>query len=145
MPYASKLDLENTYGVENVAVLADHDGDGVPEEEAIDEALESASSIIDSHLGARYSVPIGNPPPIMRDLCIDIAWYRLAYSRLKQTAEMRLRYEDAIKLLTRISDGKASIGLDDGGTVGGGDGTGDGTSDDQSGSLVGRTRWLERA
>jgi phage gp36-like protein len=140
MPYASKQDLEDVYGVDLVTRLSDHNNDGVADEEPIEKALVSASSIIDSHLAARYSVPLDVPTPVIRDLAIDIAWYRLAYSRLKQTDEMRLRYEDAIKLLQRIAEGKASVGLDTG------DGTGgDGSSDDQSGAYVGRTQYINRA
>ena len=136
MAYASQVDLENAYGTDLVTRLSDHDQDGVADQAPIDDALVAASSIIDAYLAARYSVPLERPTPIVRDLCVDIAWYRLAYSRLKQTTEMRLRYEDAIKLLTRVSEGKASIGLDT---------TGDAGSDDQSGRMVTRTRFLNRS
>jgi len=135
--YASQMDLENTYGRDLVTVLADTNDDGFANQEAINEALKSASAIIDAYLGARYSVPVF-ATPVVRDLAVDIALYRLAYSRLKQTAEMRQRYEDAIGLLMRISDGKASIGLD----LEEGDDDG---STDQPGSIVGRTGFLERA
>lgn len=141
MPYATKLDLENTYGEELVVTLADHDDDGIAEEEAINDALEAASSIIDAYIAARYTVPVSPGTPALRDMCIDIAWYRLAYSRLKQTAEMRLRYEDAIKLLIRIGEGKASIGVD----VTGPNGEPEGISDDVMGGFTARTAWLERA
>jgi phage gp36-like protein len=134
--YAAQIDLENQYGTDLVTRLADHDGDGVADQAAIDDALASATSIIDAYLAARYTVPLENPPPIVRDLTVDIAWYRLAYSRLKQTAEMRLRYEDAIKFLTRVADGKASIGLDT---------TGEGASDDTLAKWEARTSFLNRA
>ena len=136
MPYAAQIDLENVYGKDLVRKLADHDGDGVADQEAIDDALTAASSIIDGYLAIKYPVPLANPPMLVRDLCVDIAWYRLAYSRLKQTAEMRLRYEDAIKFLSRVADGKASIGLDT---------DADDVSDDQSSTLVGKITYLNRA
>jgi phage gp36-like protein len=98
--------------------------------------MHSASSIIDGYLSVRYAVPINPTTQLLRDLCVDIALYRMALSRLKQTAEMRLRYEDAIKLLTRISDGKASIGQDT---------DDDGLSDDQSGSAVAKYTFVQRA
>lgn len=135
MVYATQLDLENVYGAALVAKLADHDGDGVADQPAIDDALTSASSIIDAYIGRRYVVPISPPTPVVRDLAVDIAWYRLAYSRLKQTAEMRLRYEDAIKLLESIAAGTAGIALP-------GEGGG---STDQSPQFVARTEWLQRA
>ena len=136
MAYAAQIDLENQYGVDLVTRLADYDGDGVADQSAIDDALTSAQSIVDAYLAARYPVPLANPPPVVRDLTVDIAWYRLAHNRLKQTAEMRLRYEDAIKLLTAVAGGKASIGLDS---------TGEGVSDDQTGKFRAKTEWLQRA
>ena len=136
MPYCTQKDLEDTYGVDLVARLADHNNDGIPEQECIDDALTSASAIIDAYLAARYAVPLTVYPVVVTDLCVDIAWYRLAYSRLKQTDEMRQRYEDAIALLTRIADGKAAIGLDS---------DDDGVSDDQPGTMNARTIYLLRA
>jgi phage gp36-like protein len=150
MPYATRLDLENAYGETLIAKLADHDGDGVPEDEAIDDALEAATSIIDAHISARYTVPVDPVTHVVKDLAIDIALYRLAYSRLKQTDEMRLRYEDAINLLKRIADGKATIGVDVVDGSGDGDGSG-GPTDGSGGGVSGdskftaRTRWLLRA
>lgn len=139
MAYAAQVDLENQYSVDVVKRLADQDNDGTigPDDQAaMDDALSSASSIIDAYLGTRYSVPISNPPTVLRDLCVDIAWYRLAHSRLKQTQEMRLRYEDAINLLKLIAAGKAAIGLDT---------DDDGVSDDQSAAMVARSAYLLRA
>jgi phage gp36-like protein len=136
MSYASQLDLENAYGAQLVTVLSDHDDDGVADPEPIADAMQAASSIIDAYLSVRYPTPIQNPPQVVKDLTVDIGLYRLAYSRLKQTDEMRKRYDDAIQLLKDIVAGKASIGLDT---------DDDGISDDQPGSVFGRTRFLSRA
>ena len=136
MAYATQMDLENVYGKRLVTKLSDHDNDGAADQEAIDHALSAASSIIDGYLSVRYSVPLSNPPTVVRDYCVDIAWYRLAYSRLKQTNEMRLRYEDAINFFKRVGEGKASIGLDT---------DDDALSDDQSASMTGKTTYLLRA
>jgi phage gp36-like protein len=136
MAYASQLDLENVYGTQLVTRLSDHDNDGVADPPPINDALRAASSIIDGYLSVRYQTPLDNPPALIRDLAVDIALYRLAYSRLKQTDEMRKRYEDAIAFLRQVAKGEASIGLD----------TDEDTySDDQSATLVGKTRFLNRA
>ena len=136
MSYATQMDLENVYGQDLIRRLSDHDNDGVADQEAIDDALRSASSIIDGYLSVRYPVPLQKVPPVVRDYTVDIGLYRLAYSRLKQTTEMRLRFEDAIKFFTLVASGKASIGLDT---------DDDDQSDDQSGSIYGRTKFLLRA
>ena len=114
--YVTKADLETTYGVDLVKRLADHDGDGVADKNVIDKACTDAQAIIDTYLAVRYELPLldtlAEIPITVKNLAVDIAWYRLAYNRAKQTAEMRQRYEDAIKLLERIADGKASLGID---------------------------------
>jgi phage gp36-like protein len=110
MAYATRKDLEDTYGVAKVAEIADR-GDGVSTQ-AIENALDSASALIDANISVLYSVPIDPPPIVLRDICIIIAIYRLAVDPLKQTADMRKRFEDAIALLERVAEGKASIGLD---------------------------------
>jgi phage gp36-like protein len=82
-------------------------------------------------------VPLIEDVPItVRELCVDIALYRLAHNPLKQTDEMRRRYEDAIKFLERVADGKASIGLDT---------SGRGESVDQVADPMERTELLLRA
>lgn len=139
MSYATQNDLERVYGESMVMRLADHDNSGTLDEQdqaAINDALTSASSTVDGYLATRYPVPLANPPLVIKNLTIDIAWYRLAYSRLKQTTEMRQRYEDAIDFLKDVSRGKASIGLDT---------NEDGVSDDQSGSVTSSTSFLDRA
>lgn len=134
MAYATQIDLEQNYGADKVARLADYDRDGSPDPDAIEEALASASSIIDAYISVRYSVPLSIVTVVVRDLCVDIALYRLAHDDLKRTLEMRQRYDDAIALLIRIADGKASIGLDT---------DGDGESE-VGGAFAATTRFLGR-
>lgn len=134
--YATQLDLETAYGAGLIARLADNDGDGAADQAAIESALEVASAIIDGYLAVRYAVPLEQAPVTVRELCIDLALYRLAHNSLKQTAEMRLRYEDAIKFLERVADGKASIGIDV---------DGDGASEDQVADPMARIELLLRA
>ena len=50
-------------------------------------------------------------PDLVRDLCIDIALYKLAEVGQGLNEEKRTRYEDALSLLKRIADGKANLDL----------------------------------
>lgn len=135
MSYATQLDLEQNYGVNKVTRLADFDRDGAADVDVITEALEFASSIIDAHLSIRFAVPVTPVTRVVRDLCVDIALYRLAHDELKRTVEMRQRYEDAIDLLKRIAEGKASIGQDV---------DGDGQSDIIGGEFTSAVGFLKR-
>lgn len=136
MGYAVRLDLERIYGKDLIDNLADINDDGQPDMNVVEEAISGASAIIDGYVGVRYSVPIQPAPEVLRNFCVDIATYRMAYHKLKQTDEMRKRYEDAIKFLERVADGKAALAIDS---------NSDGGSDDQAPGSVITTSFLNRA
>lgn len=110
MTYATQEDIVATYS-EDALYVADRDGDGVIDAEAVSKALEAASASIDSYIGVRYSLPIEGGNPLLRDFCIDIALYRLALSRDAQTEEHRRRFEDAVNSLKEIARGNATLNL----------------------------------
>jgi phage gp36-like protein len=133
--YVTLEDLETTYGQDLIRRLADHDGDGHADQEVIDKAAADATATINTYLGVRYTLPLVVIPLTVKNLAVDIALYRLAYNRMKQTAEMRLRYEDATKLLVAIAKGDASIGVDT---------DEDGETDDQAGGAVAKITFHHR-
>lgn len=127
MPYATADDIVDLYGAAQLAVIADRDGDGLPDQPAVDRALDEASVEIDLHIGARYPLPLPTTPPALRRIAVDIAVYRLAQGGAILTTEFRTRYDDAVATLKRIAEGRASLGLPadpggagDGGTSSGG-------------------------
>jgi phage gp36-like protein len=109
MAYATREDIESLYGPQLVSIIADLTEDGQPEDVAVERALNEASSEIDTYLAVQYLTPINPAPPILVQLCRDMAIYRLALQSSVRTTEMRTRYEDAIKMLERIAAGKASL------------------------------------
>lgn len=118
--YASKEDIDNLYGVELLVRLADNNRDGIPDPEIVDRGLVAADEICDAYLSAVYTVPLTSTPGVIRNCAIDIAVYKIALSRGTRTDEMRLRYEDALAILDKISAGKIGLGLP---TTTGDDGT----------------------
>ncbi len=110
MPYAVLSDITELYGPD-VLYVADRDGDGVADVAAVARALDQASDEIDSFVGVRHVLPLPVVPGILRQHAVDIAVYRLALSRNVLTDEHRVRYEDALGSLKRISEGKASLNL----------------------------------
>lgn len=111
MPYATPADITDLYGA-HALVVADHDLDGAPDLTAVGRALDMASGEIDTYLARRYSLPLAVvTTPHLTQLCVDIALYRLALSQDVASTEHRLRYDDAISVLTRIADGRAVLVL----------------------------------
>lgn len=123
MTYATAQDIIDLYGEDLLRRLADRDKDGLPDDAVVADALQGADEICNAYLSAQFTVPVVPTPGIVRTCAIDIAVYRMAIERAQRTDEMRLRYEDALKILDKIAKGDIGIGLPPGGGGGGGDPT----------------------
>lgn len=115
MAYCTLDDLYNDKPSELLRLFAGDEGDSdATVDSRLGAAIEKASARIDSYLCSRYPTPLENPPPSVRDLCVDIAVYYI-FSRRgidEDSAEksVQKRYDDALKFLREISSGSASIG-----------------------------------
>ena len=86
----------------------------------ISDALERASSEVDSYLADRYATPLSGSdpiPPVVVSVTGDIARYRLTGGDIRDTDPIRERYTKALNWLRDVADGKAGIpGLPPAGT-----------------------------
>lgn len=112
MGYCTQTDLEERYGSADLVAMTDYDGDGSADADAVAEAISGAGAEVDSYLGVRYSVPLASTPDRIRDVCITLAWYRLALGRDSVSESIRKAYEDAIRWLEGVAAGRFSIGVD---------------------------------
>jgi len=108
MAYAVLQDLIDRYGQTEILELTDRDQSGQVDEAVAQKALDDAAAEVDGYLGGRYELPLDSPPPVLSRLTSDIARYRL-YDNLAPD-EVRNRYEDAVKFLRAVSEGKISLG-----------------------------------
>lgn len=122
MGYATKEDIDELYGTDVLVKIADYDRDGTPDPLVVDKGLLAADEICDAYLSAQYTIPVVPTPGVVKNCAIDIAVYKIALGRGGRTDEMRVRYEDALALLEKISTGKVGLGLPPE-TVDNGDGT----------------------
>src|SRR3954470_3734390 len=111
MGYATKEDIDELYGTDLLVRVADYDRDGTPDPAVVAKGLEGADEICDAYLSAQYTIPVVPTPGVVRNCAIDIAVYKMALGRTSRTDEMRVRYEDALALLEKISTGKVGLGL----------------------------------
>lgn len=112
MAYATPDDITAAYGFDAI-FAADRDGDGVADAGKVEFALADASAEIDSFLATRYPLPLAEPHPVLKRLCIDIAVYRMANSADVVSDAMRQRFEDALRALAEFSAGKRRLSLPD--------------------------------
>lgn len=110
MGYATQEDIIELYGQDLLLRVADVDKDGDPDEEVVTKGLQSADDICNAYLSAQYSIPVTPTPGVVRTCAVDIAIYKMALQRGGRTDEMRVRYEDALSLLEKISKGTVGLG-----------------------------------
>lgn len=113
MAYASRADIEATYSADLLLNIADYDRDGQVDAPVVEAALNHATGVINSHLSVRYKLPLASVPDFLKAAAVDLAVYRIANTADRLTVEMRQRYEDHIRHLERIADGKAGLGFQD--------------------------------
>lgn len=107
--YASKADIDALYGERLLARIVDRDDDGEADTTGVEAALLSADRLIDGYVGSAYTLPLPSIPPILTELAIDIAVYRVSLELGSRTDEMRIRYDDAVCRLKDISNGKLTL------------------------------------
>ena len=109
--YATVEQVIKRYGDDLLHIIADRDRDGEIDQEAVTLALADASGQIDSALAKRYPLPlpIQSRPALLTRLCVDIAVYWLAEDGAGATDDKRRRYEDAMKYLERLADGRIDL------------------------------------
>jgi phage gp36-like protein len=109
--YCTQSDLEARFGDEEVLLASDRDGSGVADAAAISACITAASGEVDSYVRARYDLPLTIPvPEHLEHVACDITMYKLSAHGPAYTEEKRVRYEDAISWLLKLSKGIVTLG-----------------------------------
>ena len=103
------------------ALIGDNFIENIDEREAfmaplIDAAIGDADAEIDGYLAKRYAVPLAPAPKVINKFSKDIAVYNL-FSRIgiDESTDQKTylnRYNQAIKFLTLVAEGKVSLGAE---------------------------------
>lgn len=112
MAYATKEAMIARFGEAELIQLTDR---AVPAAGAIDDAvlvgaMTDADMESDASIGARYTLPLTEVPPVVTRIACDLARYFLFDKAAPE--EVRNRAKDARDLLRRIAKGEVSLGLD---------------------------------
>jgi len=105
MAYASQSDLVERFGERMLVDLTDRADQpaGVIDAAVVARALDDADAMINGYLAARYSLPLATTPPLVRDLALAIAIYKLHRDTVSD--KVRQDYSDALKALSLIATG----------------------------------------
>lgn len=110
MSYAVKQDMIDRFAQSELIQLTDRTGSAIAiDDTVLNQALADADAEIDGYLMGRYALPLPSLPKILIGVGCDIARYRLYDDRA--TEQVTKRYDDAIKLLKMVGEGKLSLGI----------------------------------
>jgi phage gp36-like protein len=111
--YCTQQNLIDRFGELELMQLTDRDNIGVINAATVANAIAMASADIDSYIGARYPLPLTSVPDVLTDKCEVLARYRLYGNGA--TEQVRNDYEDALKWLVGVRDGKNMLGVNSAG------------------------------
>lgn len=108
MGYASRQDMSDRYGEEELIQLTNRANTAGPVDETVlARALADADAEIDTYLLGKFPLPLDPVPRVLVRVACDIARFRLFDD--KATEEVRARYQDAISLLGKIASGTVAL------------------------------------
>lgn len=110
--YATQANLEERFGTAELLKLTDRAAPptGEIDTAVVSRALSDADAEINGYLAVRYTLPLSSTPAVLTRLACDIARYRLYDDWANE--QVRTRYEDAVKLLKLIAEGKVLLGTE---------------------------------
>ena len=116
MNYCTLEDIRGHISEARLVEITDdtHPNDsGTVNADIVEKAIKESSDIIDAYIGKRFKLPLPGIPSVLRTICVDLSIYNL-YERVTEmdiSEGMKLRYNNAIKMLERIAEGEMSIGI----------------------------------
>lgn len=115
MAYATFADLVAAASVEKLRLYTDNADVGEPDQAFCELMLDQASADIDGKIGQRYTLPLPTPKAaVLKGTCIDLAMYRIFGHRDLSPGEVwKDRYEQAMKFLDKVAEGRQTLGQDD--------------------------------
>lgn len=114
MTYATKQDLIDRFG--ETELIQRTDRTNVPpttvDDDVVAQHLADAFGMIDGYVAKRYTLPLATVPASLRKAACDMArFYILAESA---SDGVRKAFDDAVKLLRDIADGRVQLDAGDG-------------------------------
>jgi phage gp36-like protein len=110
MSYASRQDMIDRFGQQELMELTDRNNLGVIDDAVLNSSIADADAEVNTYLAGRYALPLTTTLPILTRFAADIARYQLYGTRASE--QVLQRYKDAIAFFKSVANGTASLGLD---------------------------------
>lgn len=111
MSYASLAQLVGRFGERLLIQLTDRatPSTGVIDAAVVAQELSNTDAVIDGYLAGRYALPLGSTPPLLADLALAIAIYKL--HPFAPDPKIVDDYKDAVATLGKIATGTVRLPL----------------------------------
>lgn len=105
MSYTSQSLLTERFGAALLVQLTDRAAvpTGLVDPVVVGRAVSDTDAVIDGYLAGRYVLPLGATPPLVADLALSIAIYKL--HPFAPDPKIEADYKDAVKALEAIAKG----------------------------------------
>lgn len=105
MTYATQTQLTQRFGAAMLVNLTDRAevASGMIDADVIDRALADTDAMIDGYLAPRYILPLAEVPPLLADVAMQIAIYKLHVT--EPDPKIAKDYDTALKMLRDIGSG----------------------------------------
>lgn len=119
--YVTQADLVARYGEQDLVRLTDRTNSppSTIDSDVVTAAIGDAESFAQTYIRARYTLPLAEVPAALTRQVAAIAWWNLKGPG-RATEDDRQAYEDAMRWLEKVGDGKAVLVESDGDQVAGG-------------------------
>ncbi|KAF7787197.1 hypothetical protein PRUB_a4075 [Pseudoalteromonas rubra] len=110
--YATADDMKTRFNDQDLILLTERENSAPGEVDMVvlTQSLVDASAEINAYLSGRYTLPLSTVPTALVRVCCDIARYFLSGDGAPE--HIQQRYQDAIKFLQSVNQGKVSLGID---------------------------------
>ena len=109
MTYAALSDMEARIQMSELVQLTDTASEGVVNATVLTAALQDASDLMDSYIGAQYALPLPTVPTVLVKTCVDLARYNL-YKNPPPEHVVSAR-TSAVDWLKSLAKGQAKLGV----------------------------------
>lgn len=113
MPYCTRQNLIDRFGVAELIQLTDRGAVGLIDDLVLNQAIADASAEIDTYLAGRYDVALVDVPVVLVRTACQLTRFYLYDEVVPELVQNR--YDNAVRLLDKIGTGQLTLGLDSAG------------------------------
>jgi len=110
MSYATKQNMIDRFGEQELIELTDRDNLGLINNTVMEQAIGDAQAVIDGYLRSAYTLPLATVPAELVRVCCDLARFHLFGDRVPDTVQKRR--DEAVSWLRDVAAKRVSLGLD---------------------------------